>query len=458
MLQLIRENFIYLQENIWTSTAMFGLFVVSVVCLAFDRNRLVRRLICYSILITGGVAYNYPLYYGVIAKIYPPREAVQLRLFWLAPCFLIIAFFLVKLISYIKKRWVMIAAAMCSVVFIWWAGEPFHPDVVVKRSNWYKISQEAIDFSELILKDMKEYPDNLAQRPTVFEASSTDVNDDITVGNAFHYGIRQYTSDFTLAPVLISDEVYTAEGFNIIDYYHEPSQYLVCEKGMTEAKKTAMQYGYHEVAEVGNHDLFRYARNATVYLVIRGQTLGDTSGELRGISGDSSLTTSGWWQTLKVGRALQDVKFSYAYVSSIGQSKITAGIILRENKNRDAIPAVTATDYLNDMSWGAFEGIKKADAIQYYGIESMDNGTIRDASFVSPYGIESRFNTVSRFKSAMGDSVKRLEEDGLNILIVANPSISWWLKTVTDSDDIPDLKAGEYVKLQFLDGLWSVAE
>ena len=67
MLQLIRENFIYLQENIWTSTAMFGLFVVSVVCLAFDRNRLVRRLICYSILITGGVAYNYPLYYGVIA-------------------------------------------------------------------------------------------------------------------------------------------------------------------------------------------------------------------------------------------------------------------------------------------------------------------------------------------------------------------------------------------------------
>ena len=458
MFQIVKENIRFLQENIWTGNAMFFLFLVSVVVLTFDRDKSVRRLVWYSILMTVGVAYNYFLFYGVITRIYQEGELVQLRLFWLVPCFLLMSWFLVKLAAAIqrKRRWAAGVVVICSILFIWWAGTPFHPDILVKRSNWYKVSQEAIDSADLILNDMKEHPDHLMERPTVSEITSTDVNDDISPGNAYHYGIRQYTSDFTLTPVWIEPELYEAEGFDVTGYYHNPSQYFICENKMTSVQRTVRQYGYHELARNGVHVLFRYTREATVYLVIRGQTKGDTSGELRGTSGNPSLTTTGWWDILKVGRELQNVKFDYAYASDVGQAKISAGILLRENKNRDSIPAVIPLSGLNDMSWGGYEGYKKKKVIDLFGEEALYNGGERDASYRSPIGAETRFNAAARFRSAMGDTVKRLEEDGKTILVVANPSVSWWLKTAIDRDEMEDLKPGDYVKLQFLDGCWSV--
>ena len=460
MLQLIRENFNFLQENIWTGRAMFGLMLASMVFLSFDRDKAVRRIHRYSVIMLLGVVYNYFLFYGVIGKIYPEGEKVQLRLFWLVPFFLLMAYFLVRIISYTKNRWAMLAVLACSVVFVVWAGVPFHPDVVVERENWYKVSQEAIDSADLILMDMEEHPENLMERPTVFEAVSTDVNDDITAGNYYHYGIRQYTSDFTLSPVLLSPEVYEDENCSIINYYNNPSQYLISEKEMKTVQNTARKYGYHKLAENEDHVLFRYSREAIVYLVIRGQTKSDNSGELRGTSASSdvSLTTNGWWSILRVGKELQDVKFSYAYASAGGQTQITAGIILRENRNRDDIPKVMLTVNLNDISWGYCEGWKKQDVIETYGEVALDNGEIWDASYYSPIAAESKYYAAARFRAAMGDTVKCLEEDGLNILVVANPSISWWVKQVTDDPDMPDLKPGDYVKLRFKDGCWSIAD
>ena len=461
-MELVKDYYTFIQENIWTGAAMFGLMIVSLVFLSFDRNRSVRRLVCYSVLLLACVLYNFPFFYGVIQRFYPNSERgahIELRLFWMVPFFLLMALFLGKvMIASRRKGWlVSCIVAACSVVFIIWAGKPFHPDVVVKRSNWYKVSQEGIDSAELILKDMKEHPEHLMARPTGFEVSSTDVMDDISQGNSYHFGIRQYTSDFTLTPVWITPEAYEAEGFDIANYYNMPAQYMILEEQMEAAGNTAQRYGYHEFARNGSHILFRYAREAAVYLVIRGQTLGDTSGELRGTSGNASLTTAGWWSILKAGRELADVKFDYVYASDAGQSKATAGIILRENQNRDNIPAVTPVISLNDMTWGAYEGYKKADVVASFGAVALDNGGVTDASYASPIGAESRYTAANRFKAGMGDIVKRLEEDGKTILVVANPSISWWLKVVTGDMEMEDLKPGDWVKLEFLDGGWRIA-
>lgn len=454
------ENWTFLQQNLWPGTLMFVMFLLSLGVLAVDKRGSARRIFWYSVVLLAGVVYNPYFWFVFVNGVYEGDDLVQLRLPWMVPALLIMAYAMSR-IAFIAKKWQYAVGIAAGFVFlIWWAGVPFHPDVVVEKENVYKISDDAKESADAVLKDMKENPEHLKERPGLMEFNSTDYYDDITPANLYHYGIRQYTSAFTVQPALVTEETYGQEGFSVTGYYNEPIQYLVYETGAEQIGESAKLYGYSELIRTENHVLMRYHRKANVYLVVRGQTKADTSGELRGNSGTVSLTTTGWWRVLELGRELADVRFSAAYASETGQSQRTANVILRMNNGENSVQSASPMANLNDITWGNCEGWKKADVIAQYGEEALFNGEVNDQLYTSPIGAENRYNAALRYDRGMGDSIKGLQEDDCNILIVANPSISWWLEAyATDGGKVVDaeeLKPGDCLEMCFEDGEWTV--
>ena len=457
MSAFVKENWSFLQEHLWTSTLMFVMFLVSLGVLAVDKRGSARRVFWYSVILLAGVVYNPFFWFVFVNGVYKGDDLVQLRLAWMIPAFLIMAYAMSRIVFLAKKWQVMVAVLF--IVLIWWAGVPFHPDVIVKKQNIYKISEDAKESADIIHKDMEDHPEHLKDRPGIMEFNSTDYSDDITPANFYHYGIRQYTSKITVHPATVDEEKYNAEGFSVTGYYNEPFQYLIYEIQAIPVGESAERYGYSEISRTPEHVIMRYHRDVTVYLVIRGQTQADTSDELRGNSGTVSLTTTGWWRVLELGRYLSEVEFAAAYASETGQAQRTANVILRMNSNRDTFPGIGAVANLNDVSWGICEGWKIRDVMEQYGEEVLSNGDVSDELYVSPIGAESKNNAAKRIDRSMGDFVKNLQEDGKNILVVANPSAGWWLEEyVAGGEEAEKLKPGDCVKLRFTDGEWRIEE
>ncbi len=459
MADFITQNWTFLQQNLWPGRLMFVIFLASLIILAFDKRGSARRVFWYSLILLAGVVYNPYFWFSIVNRIYKDDDLVQLRLAWMVPALLIIAYAFSRIVFLAKKWQVSALIAAAFMALIWWSGSPFHPDLIVEKQNIYKISEEAKEVSDAILADMRDHPENLPARPELSEFNTTDYASDIAPAGLYHYGIRQYTSAFSAFPHLVPEEIYTAEGFDVAQHYSEPSQYLTYEISAEVVGEQAERYGYEEVSRTKEHVIMRYHRDASVYLVIRGQTLADTSGELRGISGTASLTTTGWWRILELGRELSDVRFSAAYASEVGQAQATATVILRLNRNRDSIPNINPMPVLNDITWGSCEGMKRVDALVQFGPEALSLGNINDPAYVSPIGAETKYNAANRYGYGMGDTVKTLTEDGQNILVVANPSITWWLRRdVNGGRKAGKLQPGDCVKLKFTDGVWTVEE
>ena len=453
----VTENWIFLQQHLWPSTLMFVIFIASLVVLAFDKRGSARRLFWYSVILLAGVIYNPYFWYTLVNSIYEDDNLVQLRLPWLVPAFLIMAYAMCRIVCLIKRWQVSVVIVAAFVVLIWWAGVPFHPDVVVRKQNVYKISEEAKESAEAVLQDMESDPEHLKPRPGLMEFNTTDYSDDITPANSYHYGIRQYTSAITVYPAMAAEEDYSIEGFSVTNYYNEPFQYLVYEAQAEPVGESAKRAGYSEIARIGEHVIMRYHRDAQIYLVIRGETAADVSGELPGSSETASLTKEGLRQAEELGEKLSEVHFSGAFASQADPARETAEMILRKNRYRDETPEVALLPGLDDVFWGVLAGWKREDAVAEYGEEALSNGSAGDSQYISPVGAESRYAVVQRADCAMGDTVKNLAEDGQNVLVVANPSVNWWLQEcVVGGEELGELNPGDCVKLNFTDGVWTV--
>ena len=450
----VTENWIFLQQHLWPSTLMFVIFLASLVVLAFDKRGSARRLFWYSVILLAGVIYNPYFWYALINSVYEDDNLVQLRLPWLVPAFLIMAYAMCR-IAFLVKRWQISALIIVAfVVLIWWAGVPFHPNIVVRKQNIYKISEEAKESADAVLGDMKAEPEHPKERPKLIEFNTTDYSEDISAANAYHYGIRQYTSAITAYPVWVTEEEYSAEGFSVTDYYHEPCRYLAYEVQAEQVGESAERVGYSEIARTDAHAILRYHRDAEIYLVIRGETTADAAGELPG-GGEVSLTDKGQQQAQELGEKLSEVHFSAAYAGENAPAAETADVILQRNRSSDGTPEITSLSSLNEVVWGLCDGWKIDDVTAQYGEEVLSGGDAEDSQYVSPIGAQSRYSVVQRLDEGMGDTVKNLEEDGQNILVVANPSAIWWLEQcAAGGEETGELKPGDCVKLRFEDGEW----
>ena len=440
----VKENWIFLQQHLWPGPLMFVIFLVSLGILAVDKKGSARRLFWYSVILLAGVVYNPYFWYALVNRIYKDDNLVQLRLAWLVPAFLIMAYAMCRVAFLVKKWQISIVIAAAFVVLIWFAGVPFHTDVVVRKENVYKISEDAKESADAILADMEENPEHLKERPDLLEFNTGDYNDDIDPANFYHYGIRQYTSALTVHPVPVDEEACSAEDFAVTNFYNMPCQYLAYEVGAEPVGESAERVGYTEIARTDGHAIMRYHRDTDAYLVIRGETTADAAGKLPGGDGPSSLTEEGILSMEKLGQSLSDVEFSSAYADEAGDAKQSAEVILGARESSDNSTGENSDNHSDNNTDGNSGETPKLVLLPMFNDMSDD-------------GSESRDSVVQRFHQGMGAIVKNLKEDGDNLLVVANPSAAWWLQEyAVGGDELGELNPGDCVKLSFTDGVWTV--
>lgn len=91
------------------------------------------------------------------------------------------------------------------------------------------------------------------------------------------------------------------------------------------------------------------------YLVRHGQTELNRRRRLQGVT-DSPLTKKGIARAKNLGKDLQNVKFTAAYVSDLKRTQKTAQYILAQNKNLK--PAIIITSGLRELNFGSYEEMK----------------------------------------------------------------------------------------------------
>lgn len=454
MAEQFAENWKFIQENTWPSLPFFIIFLASVVSLIFYKKKVFKELFFYCVIVLALFIYN-PYFWEHLNKIQAVGKLEALRLLWMLPALLMMAFSLTGITSVWKKKWHTYLAAALILALIYQIGTPY-PSVFKDAENHYKISEESKEISDLILSDIKDGGEfNKDLRPTVLAVfEDTSIDEDTTQANFFYYGMRQYSSAFTLYPLALTEEIYNADGFSLVDYYSESPRYLVCNKN-TPLMKNILRFGYHEIGKAGNYLLMRYHRTVTVYLARHGQTLANVQGLLQGSGGDAHLTAKGRAQAKALGDELADVKFSNIYISQLSRTRETAEEVMKENHYWKADQTPVAYSLLNDISWGSAEGMKAKDAAATFGTEALNLGSIDDSTYASPIGAETKFAATNRFRWAMHYAADYSTEDDTNVLVIAHSSISWWIEYATGVNI--DLKNAEYVKLEYVDGTWSLA-
>lgn len=455
MSELFTENWNFIQTNTWPSVLFFGIFLVSVAFLAFQKKRELKELFCYSLIVLVTFIYN-PYFWQVLNKVRPTGDLESLRMLWLVPAYLVMAYLLTRIVFVWKKKWQQAIALVLAVVLLWQAGTPY-PSIFREPQNRHKISEEGLEISNIILDDMKaDGSYSREKKPTVLAVITDDnITDDTTPANYFYNGMRQYSSAFVLSPVELYQDTYQAEGFSLGGYFLDPPAYLVCRKN-TPFMDNIESLGYHSIGEAGDYQAMRYHRTITVYVARHARSLANVQDLLQGNGGDAHLTARGREQAAALGKKLADVDFSAAYTSQLSRTKETAEGILAENHYWNPERPAASNYLFNDISWGQAEGMKREDAIATFGAEALDLGAIDDASYQSPIGAETKYSAVGRFRWAMQGVVNSAGKDGTNALVVAHSSIVWWIQYATGVE--MELDNADYVKLSFTDGVWSVAE
>lgn len=90
---------------------------------------------------------------------------------------------------------------------------------------------------------------------------------------------------------------------------------------------------------------------SVLYLVRHGETDWNRAGRIQGHT-DIPLNDDGRWQAARLAERLAPVAFAAAYVSDLGRTQETAGLLLA---GRSLEPVVTAE--LRERAWGPLEGL-----------------------------------------------------------------------------------------------------
>ncbi len=143
------------------------------------------------------------------------------------------------------------------------------------------------------------------------------------------------------------------------------------------------------------------------YYVRHGQTVFNMYNRMQGWS-DSPLTEMGKDQAATAGRALADVKFTSAYVSSSQRTRDTAAIILQ---GRGMHPVVTRG--LKEVNFGEYEGVVTDSWREEVMRRHMDNENWKDA------GGEDGDDVRARMLNTLNKIVSRAK-DGDTILLVSH--------------------------------------
>lgn len=443
-----------LQIHKWGHAVWLVVFVICLLLLFKNRARWgvdIKKIVAFVSM--SMILYYCPFFAKIMINNFLPGYGEYERLSWL--------FFTIPIISYtfvcaytsfsrIQKKKIILAFI---VICLFLGTSTIITRGFKKADNVYKIPDESLKIADSIVEDSKCYSDDalLGMRQVAKDDKGKrikpkvlvqlDEKIDMSMGNEFFHGIREYASPPVLTSVVIPKTSYDSSSFQISKYAALLNyEYFVCANN-TYLRQQAEKYGFELLDEAGDYVVYKNTKELTLYFVRHGQTETNVNGIFAGSGTDAKLTSKGIADVKKTGDALADIRFDTAFASELTRTNDTAKLILDTNKNEK--PTISKMADLNDIYAGQLEGLSKDEVMEKYPDFSEDKyyGTISDSKFVSPVGATSKYTMVNKYKSALLSAISNTPNNG-NVLIVGHGGFSWMLKTLFPDEisesELPD--------------------
>ncbi|MBW3129770.1 2,3-bisphosphoglycerate-dependent phosphoglycerate mutase [Hymenobacter profundi] len=150
-------------------------------------------------------------------------------------------------------------------------------------------------------------------------------------------------------------------------------------------------------------------------LVRHGQSVSNLQNVFTG-SLDVALTPKGEQEAQETATKLRGFHFDTAFCSDMLRARRTLDIMLRQLGQADIPTHYNAA--LNERYYGNLQGLNKADTVQKYGEEQVDQW--RRSYDVAPPGGESLHQTQDRVVAYYEQAIARLLQQGQHVLVVAH--------------------------------------
>lgn len=236
----------------WNKSLYLILYAICLVVLLvgkkhFKKGR--RVLFGYSVL-TYVVLICNPIFVKVAFKGFFTLKEEYVRMFWLLPIWITLAYTFTQLVYRLKNKYAQILMAVGIIIILIVMGTTYSAQGMYKTpENIYKISQDALNISDMILEDSGGEADVVITKMS-------------NVWDELYWGIRQYTSKIRMKEEIITEEDYQREYKEVFDIYWDQIEentqfkYVICER-TGELCRRIEQRGYYEVGSSGNYVVYK---------------------------------------------------------------------------------------------------------------------------------------------------------------------------------------------------------
>lgn len=226
----------------WGTSGYLILLAISLVFILARKHTEARgkMMALYSVLILIGVIYNPIVAYVGTQKFMSEDTAAYLRVFYLLPLMSVIAY---AVTEYYMERWAeeapkkkaLVLLLLCITIII--AGQLYNRSMYVKAENIYKISEDALEISDMIQADKTEDKARIV----------------LPQEENLWYGIRQYTGD-----IIIAGHTEDFDSRRTLREYEESKDfsYVVIEKE-SEKEKLLIKRGYTKLGESTSYLVYK---------------------------------------------------------------------------------------------------------------------------------------------------------------------------------------------------------
>ena len=251
------QNVFLLHNSKWYSPIWALLFALSLMLLWLNRDKWKKGYDAFFWLIILAVGIVYcPLLANILIPRFLPSFAEYERLSWI--------FFEIPLLSYMlvslskdfsKKQSGQLFIFACLVVLIL-IGSPDNRNFFQKPQNQYKISQEAIYYSDLI----NDYSPDGQVVVCVQVDSENDYKSGENLGGNLYYGIREYDPRLILRHMSVHPEQYMDSNFVFPERIPSYVDYYICPKSPVIYQEL-IRIGYKYFNESENYAIFSNVSN-----------------------------------------------------------------------------------------------------------------------------------------------------------------------------------------------------
>ena len=457
-----------IQVHKWVNGGWIIMYAISLLLLFFKRKEWsVKTKNAFVFVIISILFFFFPVTAKLIYNTILPGFASYERISWLFFVIPLIAYTLAINLKELRRKQVVKILIGFVVICVLLSGKTLFSRDYRGSENSYKVPDYVIAISDAIINDSNCYGDDTLLgarqvatdkngkliKPNVLIQTKTGINK--WLGDDLFHGIRQYTSAPVLTSVIIPEDAYSAELFNISKYDNLLKyEYFVCDNN-TNLRNQAELFGFELIKEVDDYVVYKNSNEITIYFVRHGETDANVNKIFAGSGTDAKLTDEGRSKSKITGKALENVTFDAAYVSSLSRTGNTAKIILAENNN--SVPSVKTNARLNDISWGDVEGFTQDELLQKYPDfdEKKYLGTVGDVDFVSPINATSKGKIVHTYFKELYNIVRNVPNEG-NVLIVGHSAFDWLLRSEfpEETADAQNLNNSSISVIKYDKGRW----